>query len=338
MDTREETEPGHPVDPEAVEPPGAGPALGARLGAAAYAARLEREARVRRERGRGQGRGLFALEVYFNFYAVVRLCLKGCGLWARGLRNYLSPRVEHREVFLESLPPAFEGYRILQLSDLHADLHPAFPDAVRRAVAGLAYDLVVVTGDFRTCTFSDPSGATTATLRIVEALEAPVYAVLGNHDSLAKVRPLEAGGIRFLLNEHVAIERDGARLVLAGIDDPNFYKTHAIRRALARVPEGACTVLLSHSPETHRAAAAAGVDLLLAGHTHGGQICLPGGGVLVHDGTVARQFLVGAWREGRMQGYTSRGTGASGLPVRLNCPGEITIHRLKRGERPPAAP
>jgi predicted MPP superfamily phosphohydrolase len=303
--------------------------LSARMGAEAYADRMAREQQLHHSRGRCQHRGLFHLEACLDLYALIRLSLQCCGLWKRAVRNYLDIQVEANEVPLEGLPAAFDGYRILQLTDLHADLHPDFPAAVLYALDGLAYDLAVVTGDFRTSTFGDASGATKASLQILSGLQAPVYAVLGNHDSLNKLPPLEAAGVRFLLNENVPIERDGQRFHLVGIDDPNFYKTHDFDHALQGVPEDACKLLLSHSPEVFAEADARGFGLLLAGHTHGGQICLPGGVVVMHDGSSPRKILSGAWQSGSLQGYTSRGTGATGLPARLNCLPEITIHTLR---------
>ena len=305
-------------------------ALAERLGADAQATRLGLEAGLRERAGQGQGRGFFRFEHRVDLNRIIRFCLRVGLLWGRARRNYFDLRVETNAVFLERLPQPLDGLRLLHLSDLHADLHPEFPANLIRTVAPLDYDLVVLTGDYRTCTYRDPSGATQATLEIVRHLRAPVFAVLGNHDSLAKVPPMEAAGVRFLLNENVCFERAGGCLYLVGIDDPNFYGTGDLDRALSGVPSEACKILLSHAPQTYADAASRGVDLVLSGHTHGGQICLPGGGIVVHDGTAPRKVLSGAWREGGTQGYTSRGAGATGLPARLNCPPEVTVHTLRR--------
>lgn len=304
-------------------------ALAARIGSEEIEARLRMERQLVEQRGRGQAKGFFHLENFLNIYGIIRRCLKLSGFWARAHRNYFDIQVVRNEVALDRLPQAFDGFTILQMTDLHADLHPDFPAAVRRAIASLDYDCVAATGDFRTCTFGDHSGATEASIEILKDLKAPCYATLGNHDFLAKVPALEAVGVRFLLNENVVFERGADTLHLVGIDDPNFYKRHNFERALAGVPEDACKVLLSHSPETYREAESLGFDLLMAGHTHGGQICLPGGRVLVHDKTSPRHILSGAWRVGHLQGYTSRGTGGTGLPVRLNCMPEVTLHVLR---------
>ena len=307
-------------------------ALADRMGAKEFAARLEMEQQMSERSGAGQGRGAFRLEHLWDMYGCIRICLKVSGFWKRAHRNYFDIQVVRNEVVLDRLPAAFDGYTILQLTDLHADMHPDFPAAVQRAIAQLNYDCMALTGDFRTCTFSDHSGATKASIEILKDVKAPCYATLGNHDSLAKVPIMEAAGVQFLLNENVAFRRGADELHLVGIDDPNFYMSHNFERALAGVPDDACKVLLSHSPETYHEADMLGFDFLMAGHTHGGQICLPGGRVLMHDRTSPRRLLSGAWREGHLQGYTSRGTGASGLPVRLNCPPEVTLHVLRCGQ------
>lgn len=300
-----------------------------RLGRDEFQVRMRLEKNMRTRRGEGQSKGLFRFEHRFEIYPMIRFCLVASGFWRRALRNYFDIQVIRHTVTISRLPEEFDGFTFLQLSDLHADLHPDFPARVREIIAPLDYDCLVLTGDYRTCTYSDHSGATAATIEIVSDVDKPIYAVLGNHDSLAKVPVMEAAGIRFLLNEHIVLRRGDAGLYLIGIDDPNFYKTHCLDRSMRGVPASVPKVLLSHSPQTHASAAEAGVDFLMAGHTHGGQICLPGGRILMHDGSAPRHVLAGPWREGELQGYTSRGTGASGLPARLNCPSEVTLHTLR---------
>jgi predicted MPP superfamily phosphohydrolase len=153
---------------------------------------------------------------------------------------------------------------------------------------------------------------------------------LGNHDSILMVPELESMGIRVLLNESVAIRRAQAAIHLAGIDDAHYYRADDIPQARCAIPSGAVSILLSHTPEIFRQAAQAGFDVLLCGHTHGGQVCLPGGIPLTIDSDCPRRLAAGPWRHGAMQGYTSRGTGTSIVEVRLNCPPEITLHRLVR--------
>ena len=121
------------------------------------------------------------------------------------------------------------------------------------------------------------------------------------------------------------------RIHLAGIDDAHFYRVDNIEKAAAGIPEGAFSILLSHTPEIYRQAAHAGFRLLLSGHTHGGQICLPGSIPIMLDSTLPRRLGSGAWKHHDMIGYTSVGAGSSIVPVRINCPPEITLHRLQRG-------
>lgn len=169
--------------------------------------------------------------------------------------------------------------------------------------------------------------------QILEASEAPCFGVLGNHDFIQKVARLEGYGMRILLNESTALERDGQKLWIAGVDDPHFYKTHDFAAAREGIPVDACSVLLCHTPEPHAEAARYRFSLMLSGHTHGGQICLPGGRHLVSSSKgLPRQFVNGRWRSGGMPGYTSPGTGSSGVAARLNCPPEITVHVLRSGD------
>jgi uncharacterized protein len=159
-------------------------------------------------------------------------------------------------------------------------------------------------------------------------LRTPVFGVLGNHDPLALLEPMEALGVRMLMNESVRLERDGAALYLAGVDDPHYFKSDDLARARSTIPNGHASVLLAHSPEIYARAAAAGFDALLCGHTHGGQLCLPGGFALRSNAPCPRRLWAGAWTHGELSGYTSVGCGTCVVDVRLNCGPEITLHRL----------
>lgn len=264
--------------------------------------------------------------------AFVHLFFRFCGLYRKGYRQFMEPRLIDHDVLLPELPSALDGLTILQLSDLHADLDPRFIPALAARLNGVACDMAVITGDLRNHLYGSSAPAIAGVIALLRHLSAPTFAVLGNHDLLDMVPPLEAAGLRFLLNEHVVWTRGGARLVLAGVDDARYFATHDLECAFAGTPAGVTRVLLSHAPSLYREAAAHGVNLMLAGHTHGGQICLPGGHmVLTGDHTSPHRCLRGAWTYGALQGYTSSGTGASGVPLRFNCPGEITRHILRRG-------
>jgi predicted MPP superfamily phosphohydrolase len=276
------------------------------------------------------GAPIFRLETSRSAAVLLRAGLTLAGLYGRGRRNVLRIQVRHNPVELATLPAAFAGYTLLHLSDLHLDLSEAYLLRLIERVQGLEYDLCVLTGDFRFRTFGSSAPALDALAHLRPHLRAPVYAILGNHDSVRTVPKMEALDMRVLLNEAVPIERNGATLHLAGIDDPHYFRTHDIRRATQDIPRDACAILLSHAPEPYQEAARAGFALMLCGHTHGGQICLPGGVPIITESRAPRAFAKGAWRFGNLVGYTSVGCGSSILDVRFNCLPEVTLHRLRR--------
>lgn len=306
-------------------------ALRERVGVYTYRLRMNLQAH-HASQVMGLGRTLFHPENLRYLRAALLAVLWPTGLYAWGRANARRHRVVTRHWALRRLPDAFRGFRILQLSDLHLDLEPAITDAIIRRLDGLDYDLCVVTGDFRASTYGDWAPAMRETARLAARLRGPVYGILGNHDFLEFVPALEAMGIRMLLNESAAIERDGARIYLIGIDDPHFYETDNFERAMDAVPPGTTRILLSHSAEPYRKAHASGCDLLLAGHTHGGQLCLPGGVIPWLNADHPRHMARGPWQYRDLQGYTSAGCGASVIPVRYFCPPEIVIHTLDRAD------
>ena len=156
--------------------------------------------------------------------------------------------------------------------------------------------------------------------------------MLGNHDTIQMVPGLEELGIRMLLNECGTLSRGSERIHLAGIDDAHFFRVDNIEKVAEQIPAGEFSILLSHTPEIYRQAASAGFDLLLGGHTHGGQICLPGSIPITLDSVLPRYMGSGAWVYRDMLGYTSAGVGSCIVPVRFNCPPSITLHHLQRAQ------
>lgn len=277
----------------------------------------------------GGGSSFFHLENWYSIHGLIRAGLRITGLYGRAQRNTLDIRIVEHPVTLPNLPPAFDGFRMLQLSDLHIDMNEKIVHTLIERVREVDYDLCLLTGDYRYRTFGDVDACLDGMRRLRGSLSGTVLAVLGNHDSVAMVPELEDMGIRLLMNESVSIERAGQHLYLAGIDDAHFFGVGDIGKALAGVPEEVPAILISHTPEVYHDAAGAGVQLLLCGHTHGGQLCLPGGHAITLDARIPRRLGRGAWRYEGMQGYTSPGTGASVVGVRLNCPPEITVHILR---------
>ena len=275
------------------------------------------------------GAHFFYPENWYSVHGFIRTSLRLAGLYERAQRNARTIRLTHNQLTIAGLPRPFEGLRLLHLSDLHTDLDPRITQAICERLRGLEYDLCVLTGDYRARTYGPFQPALDGLALIRRCLRAPIYAILGNHDTIRLVPGLEAMGIRVLLNESVHIDRAGAVLYLAGIDDAHYYQVHTFHQATAAIPPDGVALLLSHTPEVYRQAAHAGFQAMLCGHTHGGQICLPGGYALTWDARCPRRLAAGAWSYGTMSGYTSVGAGSSVVNARLNCLPEITLHELR---------
>lgn len=278
----------------------------------------------------GQGLNFFHIENLKPSHALIRAVLMASGLYWRGAGNAAKVELRHNRIVSPHLPQAFDGFTILQLSDLHVEMSEAAMRRVIVLVRGLHYDLCVLTGDYRGDTFGRYDTTLAGMAPVRAALAGPVYGVLGNHDTIRLVPGLEAMGIRVLLNESEALDRGSERIHLAGIDDAHFYRVDNIEKASAQIPNDEFSILISHTPEIYRQAAHADFNLLLSGHTHGGQICLPGRIPITLDSVLPRSLGTGPWRYHDMIGYTSVGAGVCIVPVRFNCPPEITLHRLTR--------
>jgi predicted MPP superfamily phosphohydrolase len=274
-------------------------------------------------------RGSFRLREWYLAPALIRGCLRLVGMLQRAQRNALDIRVVENELPIVGLDPAFDGFTLLHLSDLHVDINEAFVPVLIDRLSNIEYDVCVMTGDYRSKIYGPIEATVDGMRRIRAVLHEPIYGVLGNHDSLALVTEFESMGIRMLMNEAVVLWHADARIVLVGIDDQHFYRLGSIAKALVGVASELPSILLSHAPEVYRQAAQAGFDVMLCGHTHGGQICLPGGHAVTVDADVPRRMGRGTWRRRSMVGYTSPGAGTSIVDVRINCPPEITLHRLR---------
>jgi hypothetical protein len=242
-------------------------------------------------------------------------------------------RVVRRDVHISSLPEEFDGYRIVQISDLHCG-----PFASGRRVSGwvrrvnaLEADAVAVTGDL----IASGTAFVSVVANALGALTARdgVYAAMGNHDYFGDgehmARALGDAGLSVLRNEGVEVERGGARIYVAGVDD-TWTGRDDVDKALARRPEGMPTVLLAHDPVLFQEAAARGVDLTLSGHTHGGQLGVPFFARRWNLARVITRFTTDLYREGRSALYVNRGLGTTGVPIRMLVDPEIAVLTLRR--------
>ena len=267
--------------------------------------------------------------------ALFGILLRIFGLYERGVRNAREIRLNRLDLAFQDLPPEFDGFRILHLSDLHVDFLPETLDAALDLVSGERIDICVLTGDYRKRVSGPFEHILPDFERLLAQVQAPdgVYATLGNHDCADMVPAFESMGIEVLVNETRRIQRGTAQISLTGTDDVHYYYTEAASAALDTAPEG-FKIALVHSAELADVAADAGFRLYLAGHTHGGQICLPGGKPIITHMTSHRRYASGLWRHGPMVGYTTTGVGVSGLPVRFNTHGEVVVLTLHRSSKP----
>ena len=238
--------------------------------------------------------------------------------------------IEHKQIYLNRLPRAFDGFRVVQLSDVH---HGPFSneEQIERAVETanrLQPDIIALTGDYisKERHYAAPCAEMLGKLKARHG----VYAVLGNHDhwtDAALITDLfRAEGITVLINEGMRFEKNGAAFWLAGVDD-SMVGLEDISLALAGARKDEMKLLLAHNPIILRRAVRASVDLVLSGHTHGGQVAIGG----ERNATRPRKRLLkGLWRQGSTQIYVNRGLGTVVLPIRYGCPPEISLLELRR--------
>ena len=258
------------------------------------------------------------------------------GLWDR---HHLE--VVQQTIRLRRLPEAFHGLRIAQVSDIHYDEYtePYFVREVVRRINALNPDIVVLTGDFVTdgpLTRPIAGRLSYPCAEILSGIQCPHrFASLGNHDMLVGwpvvVDALKVHGIPTLFDSYLPFERNGSRLWFAGVrssleDVPNLDDA-VPRKAAPDEP----VILLAHEPDyANHVVAHGGVDLMLSGHTHGGQVRLPFLGTPRHmlpEG--GRRFVEGHFQVGPLQLYVNRGIGTVKLPVRFLCPPELTVFTLQ---------
>ncbi len=260
---------------------------------------------------------------------IFQLLLKLTGVYKKGYANAKDIKVKNVTLIFKDLPPAFTGFKILHLSDLHFGAIDGLEDILIRKIQPIDFDLCVITGDFRMDTTGSFMQVIPAMKKLLEVIhpEYGVLAVLGNHDTYKMVELLEPLGMRFLLNETIHIEKKNQRLRIVGTDDTFYFYTDLAMHALEN-NSGEFSIALSHTSELSDIAAENHYKLYLCGHTHGGQICLPGGIPIISHQKGKRERVSGFWQQNGMKVYTSPGAGVSGIPLRFNCPPEITVFEL----------
>jgi hypothetical protein len=255
---------------------------------------------------------------------------KVSGYYQKGYQNALNIQIRHEELSFSQLPDKFDGFRMLHLSDLHIDAMPELMHALMHVIDQTDFDLAVLTGDYR----KESSGAFTHILEPMKQIsrllqkEFMPLAILGNHDTWLMTEYEEELKMRFLVNETIELKRDGQSIFISGADDPFSFYTDATLEAFT--DQHGFKIALVHTSELADVAAENNYQLYLCGHTHGGQVCLPGGKALISHQAEGKEFISGFWKWDKMLGYTSKGCGVSGVPLRFNCPGEITVFTLRK--------
>jgi uncharacterized protein len=267
----------------------------------------------------------------------------GIGVGVDGYLETFRVELKKIEIPLKRLPAALDGFTIVQLSDFHYEERFSI-FAIRKAVElvnGLKPDLVVLTGDFITVGLFESGSharrhaheAAAPCAAILSQIKAPAgrFAVLGNHDAYANAKlvtaAIQSAGIPVLNNRAVPIERNSSRFWLAGIEDA-LEAQPDLGAAIEKIPTGEATILLAHEPDFADEAALKTVDLQLSGHSHGGQIWIPGIGAPWLP-TLARKYPRGLYKVGDLTLYTNVGIGTIRAPIRINCVPEVTLITLR---------
>ncbi len=268
--------------------------------------------------------------MHWNKITGIGLGLFGLAIVAKGYMNSHRLELCEETVVIPELPEAFEGFRLLFLTDLHFQPHSAHIPQIFTRIDELQPDLVCLGGDYTLGAHSLPSVD-----EFFHGLGSVARAVgiYGNTDYRLDIprnaRKNWAEDIPFLKNSAMPITRDGQMLWLAGVNDPHLGFDR-LALALREVPADAPVILLAHSPEIIRHRLDPRIRLVLCGHTHGGQICLPGGRAIYKNMPLPRKFASGRHQLGHAVLYVSRGVGSTRVPLRFNCLPEITLFTLTR--------
>tara|TARA_B100000965_G_scaffold313511_1_gene273437 strand:+ start:1938 stop:2720 length:783 start_codon:yes stop_codon:yes gene_type:complete len=251
-------------------------------------------------------------------------------------RNY---RLYVREytIAIPTLPPVADGFRLCFLSDLHIGSVPGIEDMIAEQMADLHHDVVILGGDFFCerhdvlCAPPSPADWAPAARRLVAAADphGAVFAVYGNHDHSDLPGVFENEGITNVEGRTVDLIGNAAEgVTLTGIP---FTEQGLTDLHLGSAPDvERFNILLTHSPDFAPAACDRGYDLFLCGHTHAGQVCLPGGHMVLRSANAPRRICARQWAMGDMAGFTSPGIGTSFLPIRMFCDPEIAVLTLRR--------
>ncbi len=278
------------------------------------------------------------INILWNLYPVYPFLL----LFIYGFYEAGKLQMSKMELFFEDLPDEFDGFKILHISDLHSVRFGRLEKKLCKLIANQSFDIAVFTGDYLVRGVSRRARILEVLKKILFHISAPTgfYGIRGNHDKNKFMKQiLKHTYITLLMEKAMPIKRGESEIWIAGVNRMKPQKRErglkSINKALEGIPKynKVFTILLAHTPDYIHLAAERDVNLVLAGDTHGGQICLPILGPLRNKAKTGKRFIKGLNRVSQTTIYTSRGIGATGLPVRFLCPPEVSVFTLRKREK-----
>lgn len=265
-----------------------------------------------------------------GLHVIVKLVFEMPLLKRFGLQNAQNVGLNQIELQLKNLPAGFAGCKILFITDMHLGRIECLAERITSIAGQVEYDYCILGGDYSFGFDVTNEVMKQQLCKVIELLveKSQVFGILGNHDEYQIAEVLDGFSVNMLINEHVCLEREGDKIYLAGVDDCYFFHAAELEEAAVGIPDDAFKIMLSHSPDLYKQAAQAGYSLYLAGHTHGGQICLPGEIAVITHAHVPRNMIKGRWKYNSMEGYTSCGSGISLVPARFFCQPEVVVLTL----------
>ncbi len=262
-----------------------------------------------------------------------RTILKLTGKYKDGFSNAKNIVLRKIDLKFPDLPSKFESFTILHLSDIHFGCISGIEDIILKQLNNQEVDICIITGDYLNGIHIPINSAIESLKKITKGVKTRhgFLAILGNHDTCHMVTPMEDLGIRMLINEDYRLHKGSDCIQFIGTDDVHYYYTDQALHALEKAGSD-FSIALVHSPEIYDLAEKMGINLYLCGHTHGGQVCIPGGTPIITHLNRGKDFYSGHWRYRNMQGVTSHGVGTSGIPIRFNTQGELLLLELQRSQ------
>ncbi len=267
-------------------------------------------------------------------HLAARAVLMAAGCWGKACAHARKINLSNLQFDFANLPENFDGVKVLFISDLHFPGFAGFSDTIEEIIRPLEFDYCFLGGDYSNGTGALPHLVNPCLERLMAQLRTKtggIYAILGNHDIYDTAVLLEKCGAKVLINDNCFIRRGSEHICVVGLDDHFHYRNTDWKLAEEDIGNyHGFKIILSHLPDNCHKAAAKGYDLMLSGHTHGGQLCLPPGIPIITHSKVRGQFVRGIWNCKQLKGYTSCGAGTSAIGARLYAPPEVCLLTLRR--------